>query len=56
MLDRLRQMSRLTSGEALSGIPEAEADRLIELLLRIKGNMTALDAAETDAQGKERRG
>lgn len=56
VLDRLREMSRLTSGEALRGIPEAEADRLIELLLTIKGNMLALDAAETDAGGEKGRG
>jgi DNA-binding MarR family transcriptional regulator len=48
VLDRLRKMSQLTGNEALRGIPEAESDRLIELLLKIKGNMLALDVAETD--------
>lgn len=51
VLDRLREMSQVTRGEALQDIPEAEADRLIDLLLKIKGNMLALDAAETGAQG-----
>ncbi|MEZ5816235.1 MAG: MarR family transcriptional regulator [Hyphomicrobiaceae bacterium] len=56
VLDRLREMSRLTSREALADIPEAETDRLIELLLKIKGNMLALDAAETDAKVEKVRG
>ena len=56
VLDRLREMSQLTRNEALQGIPEAEADRLIELLLEIKGNMLALDVAETDTPGAKRRG
>lgn len=46
VLDRLREMSGLTSREALKGIPAEEADRLIETLLRIKANMLALDPAE----------
>jgi DNA-binding MarR family transcriptional regulator len=50
VLDRLREMSGLTSREALAGISEADRDRLIELLLIIKGNMLALDAAETAAR------
>jgi DNA-binding MarR family transcriptional regulator len=56
VLDRLREMSQLTRNEALQGIPEAEADRLIELLLEIKGNMLALDVAGTDTPGAKRRG
>ncbi|MGE0767085.1 MAG: MarR family winged helix-turn-helix transcriptional regulator [Hyphomicrobiaceae bacterium] len=51
VLDRLRDMSRATREEALKGIPEADADLMIELLLKIKGNMLALDTAETDARG-----
>ena len=50
VLDQLRDMSGLTSREALVGISEADANRLIELLLTIKGNMLVLDAAETDAK------
>ena len=56
VLDRLREMSRLTSGEALAGLTAADADRLIEMLLAIKGNMLALDAAETAAKGEEKTG
>lgn len=56
VLDRLREMSQLTRGEALQGIPEADADRLIDLLLKIKANMMALDTAETDASGDKGRG
>jgi MarR family transcriptional regulator, transcriptional regulator for hemolysin len=55
VLDRLREMSGMTSREALAGISEADANRLIELLLTIKGNMLALDAAETDAKGDKDR-
>jgi DNA-binding MarR family transcriptional regulator len=56
VLDQLRQMSRLTSGEALAGIAPADADRLIELLLQIKGNMLALDTSGTDADDGNGRG
>lgn len=56
VLDRLREMSRLTSGEALAGLSAADTDRLIEMLLRIKGNMLALDAAETAAKGEQESG
>jgi hypothetical protein len=44
-------MSGTTSREALEGISETDRERLIELLLTIKGNMLALDAAETAAKG-----
>ncbi|MGE0700864.1 MAG: MarR family winged helix-turn-helix transcriptional regulator [Hyphomicrobiaceae bacterium] len=53
ILDRLRAMSEATRAEALRGISEADADRLVELLLVIKGNMLALDAAETAARDKK---
>lgn len=52
VLNRLREMSGATSREALAGIAEADRDRLIELLIIIKGNMLALDAAETVARGE----
>ena len=51
VLDRLREMSTLTSREALQDISEADAGRLIEVLLKIKGNMLTLDGAETAAKG-----
>ena len=50
MLDKLRAMSVLTSGEAFAGTSYADRDRLIEVLLIIKGNMLSLDAAETLAR------
>ncbi|MDX2158507.1 MAG: MarR family transcriptional regulator [Hyphomicrobiaceae bacterium] len=53
VLDRLREMSKETSGEALAGIEAADVDRLIDLLLKIKSNMTALDASETDASERK---
>jgi DNA-binding MarR family transcriptional regulator len=56
VLDRLREMSTLTRLEALRDIPQADADRLIEMLLQIKGNMLALDAAEAAAKGDRRTG
>ncbi len=56
VLDRLREMSGLTSREALAGISQADANRLIEHLLTIKGNMLALDAAETDAKADKATG
>ncbi len=45
VLDRLREMSAETRMEALAGFTDAEADRLIEMLLQIKSNMTRLDGA-----------
>lgn len=56
ILDRMREMSSITSREAFAGISDADRDRLIELLLVIKGNMQALDAAETDAKGDTGKG
>lgn len=56
VLDRLREMSRSTSGEALHGLTAADTDRLIEMLLKIKGNMLALDAAETGARSEKETG
>lgn len=50
VLDKLRAMSVATSGEAFAGISDVDRDRLIEVLLIIKGNMLSLDAAETVAR------
>jgi DNA-binding MarR family transcriptional regulator len=47
-LDRLRELSAATRAEALAGIPESEADRLIEILLKIKANMAALPPLSAD--------
>lgn len=53
VLDSMRELSELTRQEALAGIPEAERERLIDLLLRIKDNMAALDRADDAAAGDE---
>ncbi|MFV0296095.1 MAG: MarR family winged helix-turn-helix transcriptional regulator [Hyphomicrobiaceae bacterium] len=49
ILNKMREMSKLTSAEALRGIPPEDAERLLDILLHIKGNMLAIDAAETGA-------
>jgi MarR family transcriptional regulator, transcriptional regulator for hemolysin len=54
VLDQLRKMSNITRGEALAGMTEDDHDRLIEMLLKIKRNMLALD--ESGAKGDEDQG
>ncbi|MEZ5852884.1 MAG: MarR family transcriptional regulator [Hyphomicrobiaceae bacterium] len=49
VLDRLREMSEITRGEALRDLSKADADKLIDTLLRIKANMQALAADEEAA-------
>ena len=46
VLDRMRELSEATRQEALSGISAADREQLIELLLKIKSNMLALDEGE----------
>ena len=46
VLDRLRGMSNATRKEALQGISPDDAERFIDLLIKIKGNMTALYEAD----------
>ncbi len=56
ILDRLRGMSTITRKEALQGISPEESERLIDLLIKIKSNMTALYDNETErpaADGKD---
>lgn len=55
VLDRLRGMSTVTRKEALRGIPPEEAEHLIDLLIKIKGNMTALYDADPDAAQPDRK-
>lgn len=50
VLDQMRKLSEATRQEALGGIPEAEREQLIELLLKIKSNMIALDQADKRAE------
>ncbi len=45
VLDRLRAISIANRKEELQGIPAEESDALIDTLLKIKGNLTALEAA-----------
>lgn len=46
VLDKLRTISTVNRKEVLQGIPNEEAEALIDTLLKIKGNLTALDATE----------
>lgn len=46
ILDRMRKLSEITRAEALRGIPEAESERLINTLLKIKDNLLGLDQHE----------
>ena len=46
VLDRLRTISNVNRKEVLQGIPNEESEALIDTLLRIKGNLTALEGLE----------
>ena len=46
VLDRLRTLSNANRKEVLQGIPIEESDALIDTLLKIKGNLTALEAQD----------
>jgi DNA-binding MarR family transcriptional regulator len=46
VMDRLRALSNVNRKEVLQGIPAEESEALIETLLKIKGNLTALEASE----------
>ncbi|MFN3746538.1 MAG: MarR family winged helix-turn-helix transcriptional regulator [Hyphomicrobiaceae bacterium] len=46
ILDRLRTISNANRKEVLRGIPPGESEALIDTLLKIKSNLTALEAAE----------
>jgi DNA-binding MarR family transcriptional regulator len=43
VLDRLRAISNVNRKEVLQGIPSEESEALIDTLLKIKGNLTALE-------------
>lgn len=53
ILDRMRELSAITRGEALRGFSEAETEKLIDQLLRIKSNILELDQAEESADEVE---
>jgi DNA-binding MarR family transcriptional regulator len=46
VLDKLRALSNANRKEVLQGIPLAESEALIDTLLKIKSNLTALDATD----------
>lgn len=48
VLDRMRELSAITRGEALKGFSEAETEQLIDQLLRIKSNILELDRLEDE--------
>ena len=54
VLDQMREMSRMTSSEALAHIDAQDVDRLIDLLLTIKANLAALDATGPDPAAKKK--
>ncbi|MGI9388025.1 MAG: MarR family transcriptional regulator [Methyloligellaceae bacterium] len=49
VLDQMRELSLITRSEALNGVSEADRERLIEVLLKIKSNM--MELADADATG-----
>ena len=46
VMDRLRALSNVNRKEVLQGIPSEESEALIETLLKLKANLTALEASE----------
>lgn len=46
VLDKLRTLSNANRKEVLLGIPPEESEALIDTLLKIKGNLTALEASD----------
>ena len=55
VLDKLRALSERTRQEALHGISEQDAEGLIDLLLKIKSNMTNLESIDAVPAAKRRR-
>jgi DNA-binding MarR family transcriptional regulator len=47
VLDRLRAISNVNRKEVLQGIPPEESEALVDTLLKIKSNLTALEIAES---------
>ena len=56
VLDRLRQLSEQTRNDALAGIPAEQREQLIDNLLAMKANLTALGNSEPVSPEKPRRG
>lgn len=55
VLDRLRRLSEETREDALAGIPHDQREQLIDNLLTIKANLTALDSAQSQPEEKPKR-
>jgi len=54
-LDRLRRVSEQTREDALAGIPADQREQLIDNLLVMKANLTALDNIEPASEEKPKR-
>ncbi len=55
VLDQLRQLSEQTRNDALAGIPPEQRDQLIDNLLTMKVNLTALENSELVSPEKPKR-
>lgn len=55
ILDRLRRVSEQTREDALAGIPADQREQLIDNLLVMKANLTALDDTEPASEEKPKR-
>jgi DNA-binding MarR family transcriptional regulator len=49
ILEKLWELGAATREEAMSGLSEAEREQLLELLLRVKANLTDMPDIQTDA-------
>lgn len=52
VLAQMRKLSEATRREAVKGFDETESEQLIDLLLRVKGNMLVLDQERGEEQGE----
>lgn len=55
VLDQLRQLSEQTRNDALAGIPAEQCEQLINNLLTMKANLTALENSESVSPEKPKR-
>ena len=55
VLDRLRRLSEQTREDALAGVPHDQREQLIDNLLIMKANLTALDSAVPPSREKPKR-
>lgn len=52
ILNKMRKLSEMTRNEAMEGIPAEQRDRLIDMLLHIKGNIQELDDGKLKVASK----